>query len=103
MESSGNATPNQKELFLESLPLIARLTDWIARRDRLSPAAADQLASVVHLRLIEDDYAVFRAFEHRCSLRTFLSVVVQRIYIDARIRPRPFDGAPAQRRRQHSW
>ena len=36
------------------------------------------------LRLIEDDYAVFRKFEGRCALSTYLTVVVQRLLSDYR-------------------
>lgn len=37
------------------------------------------------LRLVEDDYAVLRAYEARASFRTFISIVVQRMALDYRI------------------
>jgi RNA polymerase sigma factor (sigma-70 family) len=40
----------------------------------------------VRFRLIENDYAILRSFEGRCSLSTFLNIVVQRFAIDFRIR-----------------
>jgi RNA polymerase sigma factor for flagellar operon FliA len=36
----------------------------------------------VNLHLIRDDYAVLAKFEHRCSLRTYLTTVVQRCFRD---------------------
>jgi RNA polymerase sigma factor (sigma-70 family) len=37
---------------------------------------------VVKLRLVENDYAILRAYEHRSSFRTFISIVVQRMALD---------------------
>ena len=38
------------------------------------------------LKLIENDYAVLRKFEGRCTFSAFISVVVQRMLLDDRIR-----------------
>src|SRR5262249_8960179 len=40
--------------------------------------------SEVKLRLVEREYEVFRKFQHRSSLRTYLTIVIQRIYLDYR-------------------
>src|SRR5262252_10163333 len=88
------ATPNQvaanripsrdrwERLFLSELPTIQRLIASVARRHLLSPVDADDFAAEVHLRLINDDYAVLRKFRSRCKLRTFLTVVIQRLFLD---------------------
>ena len=90
------ATPNQgaanrgpsrdrwERLFLAALPTIQRLIASVARRHQLSPVDADDFAAEVHLRLINDDYAVLRKFRSRCKLRTFLTVVIQRLFLDYR-------------------
>jgi RNA polymerase sigma factor (sigma-70 family) len=35
--------------------------------------------------MIEDDYAVLRKFEQKCSLATYLTIVIQRHYLDQKI------------------
>jgi len=74
-----------EDQFVANLPLVERVVGFVARRHRLSSDETDELASVVKLKLIEDDYAVFRAFEGRSSLQTYLTVVIQRIFLDLRI------------------
>jgi RNA polymerase sigma factor for flagellar operon FliA len=39
---------------------------------------ADDFASHPKLKLIEDDYAILRKFQGRSSLRTYLTVVIER-------------------------
>ena len=56
----------------------------ICRRERLAPADADDFCSSFRLRLIEDDYAMLRAFQGRSSLRTYLLAVVAHAYQDWR-------------------
>src|SRR5262249_19321138 len=73
-----------ERLFLAELPTIQRLIASVARRHQLSPVDADDFAAEVHLRLISDDYAVLRKFRSRCTLRTFLTVVIQRLFLDYR-------------------
>ncbi len=70
--------------FLSHLPLIERVVGFVARRHHLSAADADDFASHVKLALIEDDYAVFRKFQGRATMRTFLTVVVTRMFLDYR-------------------
>ena len=40
---------------------------------------------MVKLRLVENDYAVLRAYEARSKFETFISIVVQRMALDFRI------------------
>ena len=46
----------------------------------------EDFASIVKLKLIEDDYAVIRKFGGRSSFRTYLTIVVQRFLLDQRVR-----------------
>jgi RNA polymerase sigma factor (sigma-70 family) len=62
--------------FLALLPLVERIIDFVAHRHRLSQADADDFASDVKVKLIQDNYAVLRKFEGRSSMRTFLTMVV---------------------------
>ena len=62
------------------------VTATIARRHHLSAADAEDFASVVRVKLLEDDSAVLRKFAGRSSPRTFLTTVIQRIFLDERNR-----------------
>lgn len=69
-----------EQLFISNLPLIERVVASIARRYRLATGELDDFASIVNLKLIENDYAVLRQHEGRSALSTYLFVVVQRCY-----------------------
>lgn len=75
-------TPEQ--LLLESLPDLERIAAFVCRRSNLLGADAEDFHSWVRLKLIENDYAILRKFEARSSLRTYLTVVVQRLMLDYR-------------------
>jgi RNA polymerase sigma factor (sigma-70 family) len=74
------------EVFLRNLPLIERVIAGVCRRARLSRADAEDFASAAKLALIEEDYAVLRRWEGRSSLAGYLTVVVQRLLSDERMR-----------------
>lgn len=71
-------------LFLANLPLIERIARSVARS--LSPEDKEDFASQVKLRFIENDYAVLARFEGRSRLSTYLTTVIQRIYVDDQVR-----------------
>lgn len=73
-----------KELFLANLPLIKELVVAIGRRARMSHDDIEELAANVNLKLIENDYAIIRAFEERCKFKTFIAVVIGRLRLDDR-------------------
>ena len=76
------------ELFRENLPLIDRVAGRVCRAAGLQDADADDFASAVKVALLEDDYAILRAWQRRSSLATYLTVVVQRLLSDERMRAR---------------
>lgn len=78
------ASSRGQALFLAELRLIDEITAFVCRRNRLAAADTDDFASHVKLKLIESDYARLNSFEERSSLRTFLSVTIQRLFIDYR-------------------
>jgi RNA polymerase sigma factor for flagellar operon FliA len=83
--SSMTAAPDgAKALFLANLPLIDEAIRWVCRRNRCSAEEAEDFRSMAHLRLIEDDYAVLRRHEGRSSLRSYLGVVLARLFVDHR-------------------
>ena len=72
----------REQLFVAELALIERVIAWVCARRCLRGADADDFASAVKLRLIENDYEVLGRFEGRSSLKTYLTAVVTRLYLD---------------------
>jgi RNA polymerase sigma factor (sigma-70 family) len=75
-----------ERLFLSQLDLIDAVIAFIVRRHHLNANDAEEFASLVRLKLLEDNYAVLRKFQERSSLRTYLTTVIQRLFLDYRIR-----------------
>jgi len=73
-----------ESLFVSALPDIERITRFVARRNRLSPADAEDFCSEVNVALIENDYAALGSYQGRSSLPTYLSTVIQRRFLDFR-------------------
>src|SRR6516164_4999589 len=84
MEKSEVRT-TREAAFLSQLDLIERVTAHICQRNRLNTAEADDFASHVKLKVVEHDYAILGKFEGRSSLQTYLTVVIQRLFLDYRI------------------
>jgi RNA polymerase sigma factor for flagellar operon FliA len=78
-EGSGEA------LFLSQLSVIERVISFVSSRHHLPGSDADDFGSHVKLKLIENDYAILKKFQGRSSLRTYLTVVIQRLFLDYRI------------------
>src|SRR5229473_2829543 len=72
----------REQLFLSELALIERVIGWVCARRCLRGADAEDFASTVKLRLIENDYEILGRFEGRSSLKTYLTAVINRLYID---------------------
>src|SRR2546422_722024 len=72
----------REQLFLSELTLIERVIAWVCVRRCLRGAEAEDFGSTVKLRLIENDYAILGRFEGRSSLKTYMTVVVHRLYLD---------------------
>lgn len=70
-----------QRLLLDHLDLIDQIVRTTGRRRHLS-AEQEEFAGFVRLRLIEDDYAVLRKFQHRSSMRTYLAAVIERLSLD---------------------
>jgi len=73
-------TPEQ--LFLGHLKLIEAIIAHCCRRSRFQPQEAKDFQQEVMVKLIEDDYAVFRKYEGRSSLKTYLTVTIKRQLLD---------------------
>ena len=71
-----------QKLLLEHLELVDRVVRFVARRHHLSKADTEDLSSLVRLRLIDRDFAVLRKFQGRSNLGTYLTTVIEHIYLD---------------------
>jgi RNA polymerase sigma factor (sigma-70 family) len=73
-----------ERLFLDHLAVIDQVAQFIGRRHHLDADAIEELQSTIRLKIIENDYEVLRKFEGRSSLRTYLTAIVQRHFLDSR-------------------
>ena len=72
----------REQLFLSELALIERVIAWVCARRCLRGADAEDFASTVKLRFIENDYEILGRFEGRSSLKTYLTAVINHLYLD---------------------
>lgn len=70
--------------FVDLLPLVDEVVQFVAWRHHLSAVEAEDFNGFVRLRLLEDDARVFRAFEGRSHIKTYLVTVVSRLLIEFR-------------------
>jgi RNA polymerase sigma factor for flagellar operon FliA len=76
---------SREELFLSQLAVIDRVISWVCARRGLHGADAEDFAQVAKARLIENDYEVLGKFQGRSSLKTYLTAVVSRMYLDFQV------------------
>ena len=84
--SLATAFVSDEARFLAVLPFIDSVTAQVCRRNHLNSAEADDFRSDVRLHFIERNYEVLRKFEGRSQLTTYLTVVIQRLFLDRRNR-----------------
>lgn len=70
------------ELLLQNLTALQQIITAICRRKGMKSDDIEEFSGVVRLRLVENDYAVIRAYQGRSSFKTFLASVVTRMLID---------------------
>lgn len=73
------------ELLEANLALVGRAVAFACRRYRFDPDDAEDFASIVNVKLVENEYGVLRSWEGRSGLATYLSIVIQRWALDYRI------------------
>jgi RNA polymerase sigma factor for flagellar operon FliA len=71
-----------QKLLVEHLDLVDQVVRYIVRRHHLAAGDVEEFASVVRLRLIDRDYAILRKFQGRSNLATYLTTVIERLYLD---------------------
>jgi RNA polymerase sigma factor (sigma-70 family) len=84
MKGAQLPAPAGEALFLSRLADIERVISFVSARHHLPGVEADDFESHVKLKLIECNYDILGRFEGRSSLRTYLTVVIQRLFLDYR-------------------
>jgi RNA polymerase sigma factor (sigma-70 family) len=84
-EASEAGEMTHEQWFLEQLPVIERVIGWVCARRGLRGADAEDFASIVRLRLIENEYEVLGKWQGRSSIKTYLTTVINRIYLDFQV------------------
>jgi RNA polymerase sigma factor (sigma-70 family) len=75
-----------RQLYIEHLDTINRIAESLCRRNGIRGADAEDFASDVRLKLLQDDHAVLRKYRGASSTKTFLTVVISNLFRDHRIR-----------------
>ena len=73
-------------VFLQNLSTIDRIASSLCRRHGVTGDEADEFASWTRLRLVEDEYAVFRKFRGEAALATYLTVVIATLFREYRVK-----------------
>jgi RNA polymerase sigma factor (sigma-70 family) len=76
--------PKPSDTLLEHLPLVERIVANVCRGRGMKSGEAEEFAAFVKLRLVENDYAIIRAFRERSSFGTYMTTVVSRLLNDHR-------------------
>lgn len=71
-------------LSADHFALLQRVIRSVARNNRLNNEDAEDFSQTVHMKFLQRDYDAFDSYEGRCSLSTYLTVVVTRLLLDWR-------------------
>lgn len=74
------------KLYTEHADTIESVLAYTRRAHRLSADDGDEFSSWVRLRLLEDDCAILAKFRGLSTFKTFLVTVIQRLFLDWRIK-----------------
>lgn len=75
-----------EELFRQHLTVIGQIAESTCRRNGVNGRDAEDFASDMRLKLCENDYAVIRKFQGKSSFATYLTVVINKGFLDYRRR-----------------
>ena len=79
-------TVTTHQLYIDHADLIEAVLGHTCAARRLALEVCKEFSSWVRLRLIENDSAILRKFAGRSTPRTFLTTVIQRLFLDWRNR-----------------
>lgn len=75
-----------QNLYTEHADTIESVLAYTRRAHRLSADDGDEFSSWARLKLLEDDCAILRKFQNLSTFKTFLVTVIQRLFLDWRIK-----------------
>ena len=75
-----------EEFYKQHLTVIAQIAHAVCRRNGVDDHDAEDFASDIRLKLCDDDYAVIRKFQGKSSFTTYLTVVINKAFLDHRRR-----------------
>lgn len=75
---------NPELLFLAHLGWIDRVSKMVCAQNGVWGPEAEDFAASVRLKMMEDDYAIFRNHRGDASLKTYLATIVNRKFVDRR-------------------
>jgi len=73
-----------REFYLSHRALIDQTIASVSRRNHVSYADTEDFRSIAHMHVIDNDYAVLRAYQGRADIAAFLHAVVRRLFQDWR-------------------
>lgn len=71
-------------LLSRALDILEDILGYIQARHRLSADEVEEFSSLLKIKLLENDSSVLRAYRGDSSLRTYLGVVANRLFLDYR-------------------
>ena len=86
MRAAGLLRVATHHLYSEHADAIEAVLAYTRRAHRLSADDGDEFCSWARLRLLENDGAILRKFQGLSSIKTFLVTVIQRLFLDWRIK-----------------
>lgn len=75
-----------EELFSQHFRQIERIIQAVSGRNRMSVEECQELYSLVMLKVIQDDYEILRGFQGKSRWSTYLTVIIQRVLLDHRVK-----------------
>jgi len=73
-----------RKLFDTHHPLVEELIRYLAWRHHMDTEEREEFTSYAMLKLVENGYARLRKYRGKASVKTYLSVVLQRLFLDYR-------------------
>jgi RNA polymerase sigma factor for flagellar operon FliA len=86
MRAAGLLRVATHHLYSEHAGTIESVLAYTCRAHRLSADDGDEFCSWARLRLLENDGAILRKFQGLSSIKTFVVTVIQRLFLDWRIK-----------------
>lgn len=75
-----------EEFYRQHLTAIGQIALSVCRRNGVDDHDAEDFASDIRLKLVDDNYAVIRKFQGKSSFTTYLTVVINKAFLDHRRR-----------------